>query len=178
MDKNQAKAKIEEYREKLKYYSLKYFADEQVISDFEYDMLMIELRNLEKEFPEFLVKESVTQKIVADIKEGFEKAQHIVPLQSLQDVFSYDEIYEFDQKMQKIAQDKNKELKYVVETKIDGLSVALEYENGKFIKGATRGNGEIGEDITRNLKTIKTIPNQLKENINIIVRRRGFYIKR
>lgn len=175
MNKNKAEKRIEKLQKELKYYSLKYFADEQVISDFEYDMLMMELKELEKEFPELKKKDSVTQKIVAGLKEGFEKTKHIIPLQSLQDVFSFDEIYDFNLKMQKIAKEKNKKLNYVVETKIDGLSVALEYVNGKFIKGATRGNGEIGEDITRNLKTIKTIPQQLKEDISIIVRRRSFH---
>ena len=98
--------------------------------------------------------------------EGFEKVEHSVPLQSLQDVFSLEEVQEFCLKMQK--EDPN--VSYVVETKIDGLSVALEYKNGEFVRGATRGNGLVGEDVTDNLKTIKHIPKKLKEPIDIIVR--------
>lgn len=175
MNKQEAKKRIEELRQKLEYYTKKYFADEQEISDFEYDMLMLELKNLEKQFPEFHSNDSVTQKVGGDVKEGFKKIEHIVPLQSLQDVFSFDDLYEFDNKMKKVAVEFNKKLKYVVETKIDGLSVSLEYEKGKFIKGATRGNGQVGEDITENLKTIKNIPKILKEHISIIVRRRSIY---
>lgn len=178
MNKNQAKDRIEELRLKLEYYTKKYFEDKQEISDFEYDMLMLELKKLEKQYPEFYSKESVTQKVGGVIKEGFEKVEHIVQLQSLQDVFSFDAIYDFDKKMKKAAEEFNKELKYVVETKIDGLSVSLEYIKGIFVRGATRGNGQIGEDITENLKTIKHIPKKLKEDIDIIVRRRGVYKQR
>ena len=171
MDKNKAKERIEELNKLTQYYAQKYYDDDNPeISDFEYDMLMLELRNLEKEFPEFNSTESLTQKVGGNVKEGFEKVTHIVPLQSLQDVFDFESIYDFDEKMQKKANEFNKELKYVVETKIDGLSVALEYKNGKLVRGATRGNGQIGEDITENLKTIKTIPQELKEPIDIIVR--------
>ncbi len=137
-------------------------------------MLMNELKNLEREYPEFISKDSLTQKVGGTVKEGFEKVTHIVPLQSLQDVFSFDEIYSFDERMKKF----DKDIKYVVETKIDGLSVALEYKNGEFIKGATRGNGQVGEDITDNLKTIKNIPQKLKENIDIIVRGEVFISKK
>lgn len=171
MEKTEAKKRIEELRKQTEYYAKKYYDDDNPeISDFEYDMLMLELRNLENEYPEFITKDSLTQKVGGTVKEGFDKVTHIVPLQSLQDVFDFDSIYSFDEKMQQIAKQKNKELKYVVETKIDGLSVSLEYENGKFIRGATRGNGLEGEDITANLKTIKSIPQELKEPINIIVR--------
>lgn len=97
-----------------------------------------------------------------------------MPLQSLQDVFSFDELYSFDERMKKF--DDN--IKYVVETKIDGLSVALEYKNGEFVRGATRGNGQVGEDITDNLKTIKNIPKKLKENIDIVVRGEVFISKK
>ena len=171
MNKQDAKKRIEELRNQAEYHAKRYYDDDNPeISDFEYDMLMLELRNLEKEFPEFISKDSLTQKVGGNVKEGFEKVTHIVPLQSLQDVFDFESIYDFDTKMQKKSTENNKNLKYVVETKIDGLSVALEYKNGKFVRGATRGNGQIGEDITENLKTIKTIPQQLKESIDIIVR--------
>ena len=170
MDKEQAKARVEELVPLLKYYTQMYFDDKQVISDYEYDMLMKELKGIEKEFPDLIREDSPTQRVGASIKKGFEKVTHEVPLQSLQDVFSFDEVREFDARMQKAAKENNKELKYVVETKIDGLSAALEYKNGIFVRGATRGNGTVGEDVTENLKTIKTIPQKLKEPIDIIVR--------
>ena len=170
MDKEQAKARVEELVPLLKYYTQMYFDDKQVVSDYEYDMLMKELKGIEKEFPDLIREDSPTQRVGASIKKGFEKVTHEVPLQSLQDVFSFDEVREFDERMQKAAKENNKELKYVVETKIDGLSAALEYKNGIFVRGATRGNGTVGEDVTENLKTIKTIPQKLKEPIDIIVR--------
>ncbi len=175
MDKNKAKERIDELNKLTAYYAQKYYDDDNPeISDFEYDMLINELKNLEKEFPEFIDENSLTQKVGGTVKEGFKKVTHVVPLQSLQDVFSFDELYSFDERMKKF----NSKIKYVVETKIDGLSVALEYKNGKFIKGATRGNGQVGEDITENLKTIKTIPKTLKEEIDIIVRGEVFISKK
>ena len=175
MDKKKAKERIDELNKLTKYYAEKYYDDDNPeISDFEYDMLMNELKNLEKEFPEFIDKNSLTQKVGGNLKEGFEKVTHIVPLQSLQDVFSFDELYSFDGRMKKFSDN----IKYVVETKIDGLSVALEYKNGEFVRGATRGNGQVGEDITDNLRTIKNIPKILKEKIDIIVRGEVFISKK
>ena len=175
MDKDKAKKRIAELNRLTAYYAKKYYDDDEPeISDFEYDMLMNELKNLEREYPEFISKDSLTQKVGGTVKEGFEKVTHVVPLQSLQDVFSFDELYSFDERMKKF----DKDIKYVVETKIDGLSVALEYKNGEFIRGATRGNGQVGEDITDNLKTIKNIPQKLKENIDIIVRGEVFISKK
>ena len=170
MEREQARKRVEELVPLLKYYTQMYFDDKQVVSDFEYDMLMMELKGIEKEFPDLIREDSPTQKVGASIKKGFKKVTHEVPLQSLQDVFSFDEVREFDEKMKKLAEENNKELKYVVETKIDGLSAALEYKNGIFVRGATRGNGTVGEDVTENLKTIKTIPQKLSEPIDIIVR--------
>ena len=168
MNKKEAKKRIDELNKLTKYYATKYYDDDKPeISDFEYDMLMVELRNLEREFPEFIDKDSLTQKVGGTVKEGFEKVEHVVPLQSLQDVFSFEELYAFDTRVKK---ELNEDVKYVVETKIDGLSVALEYKKGIFVKGATRGNGQVGEDITDNLKTIKNIPQTLKEPVDIIVR--------
>ena len=172
MKKEQAKKRIEELRKQTEYYAQKYYdEDKPEISDFEYDMLMLELRNLEKEYPEFISKKSLTQKVGGHVKEGFEKVTHEVPLQSLQDIFSLEEIDEFDNRIRKSAEENGiKEVKYVVETKIDGLSAALEYKNGKFVRGATRGNGLVGEDVTQNLKTVKTIPMEINDKIDIIVR--------
>jgi len=167
MEKEQAKKRIDELNKLTAYYAEKYYDDDKPeISDFEYDMLMNELKNLEKEFPEFVSESSLTQKVGGTVKEGFAKVEHEVPLQSLQDVFSFEEVHDFDIKMRKI--DTN--ITYVVETKIDGLSVSLEYKNGEFVRGATRGNGQVGEDVTENLKTIKNIPQKLKEPLDIIVR--------
>ena len=166
MDKNKAKKRIDELNKLTAYYAKKYYDDDNPeISDFEYDMLMNELKNLEREFPEFISKDSLTQKVGGTVKDGFEKVTHIVPLQSLQDVFSFDELYSFDERMKKF--DEN--IKYVVETKIDGLSVALEYKNGEFIRGATRGNGVIGENITKNMLMIRTLPKVLSKHLSMEV---------
>ena len=172
MDKKQAKERIEELRKQTQYYADKYYdEDKPEISDFEYDMLMVELRNLEKKYPEFESEKSLTKKVGGHVKKGFTEVTHEVPLQSLQDVFSIEEVEEFDTRMkQKAEENKIKEILYVVETKIDGLSAALEYKQGKFVRGATRGNGQIGEDVTENLKTIKTIPMEIKDKIDITVR--------
>ena len=180
MDKKQAKERIEELRKKTEYYATKYYdEDKPEISDFEYDMMMVELRNLEKDFPEFASKDSLTQKVGGHVKEGFEKVTHEVPLQSLQDVFSLEEVEEFDERIKKQAVENGvKNLKYVVETKIDGLSAALEYKNGVFVRGATRGNGLVGEDVTENLKTVKTIPMEINDKINITVRGEVFISKK
>ena len=141
-------------------------------------MMMLELRTLEMQYPELITKTSLTQKVGGTVKEGFQKVEHEVPLQSLQDVFNFDEIKEFIERVKKQADENGiKNPKFVVETKIDGLSAALEYQNGKLIRGATRGNGLIGEDVTENLKTIKTIPQELPEKINITVRGEVFISK-
>ena len=171
MEFEQAKKRAEELRPLLQYYTKKYFDDEQVVSDYEYDMLMRELKQIEKEYPELITNDSPTQRVgVGSIKKGFEKVTHEVPLQSLQDVFTFEEVEEFDEKMKKAAEQYNRPLNYVVETKIDGLSSAIEYRNGKFYKGATRGNGIVGEDVSPNIATIKHVPKELKEPISITVR--------
>lgn len=170
MELEQAKKRVEELVPLLKYYTQMYFDDKQVVSDYEYDMLMRELKQIEAEFPELIREDSPTQRVGSSIKKGFEKVTHEIPLQSLQDVFTFGEVRDFDERVKKVAEENNIELKYVVETKIDGLSAALEYKNGILVRGATRGNGIVGEDVTENLKTIKTIPKKLKEPIDIIVR--------
>ena len=178
MNKEQAKNRIEELRKTVEYHAKRYYDDDKPeISDFEYDMLMVELRNLEKQYPEFQSKDSLTQKVGGHVKEGFKKVEHEVPLQSLQDVFDLEEVREFDERVRKVAEENNIELKYVVETKIDGLSAAIEYKDGILVKGATRGNGLVGEDVTENLKTIKTIPHTLNDKIDITVRGEVFISK-
>lgn len=179
MDKKQAEKRINELRKKTEYYAKKYYDDDKPeISDFEYDMMMLELRTLENQYPDLITKTSLTQKVGGTVKEGFKKVEHEVPLQSLQDVFNFDEIESFEERVKKQAEENEIENpQYVVETKIDGLSAALEYKDGKFVRGATRGNGLVGEDVTENLKTIKTIPKELPEKINIIVRGEVFISK-
>ena len=171
MNLEEAKKKIDELRKKLEYYANKYYdEDKPEITDYEYDMMMNRLKALEKEFPELITKNSLTQKVGGHVKEGFKEVVHEVPLQSLQDVFSFEELREFDDRIKKQSIEENEELRYVVETKIDGLSAALEYVDGVFVRGATRGNGLIGEDVTDNLRTIKSIPKVLKEKVTITVR--------
>lgn len=171
MNLEEAKKQIKELREKLEYYANKYYdEDKPEITDYEYDMMMNRLKALEKEFPELITKDSLTQKVGGHVKEGFKEVVHEVPLQSLQDVFSFEELREFDDRIKKQAIEENEELRYVVETKIDGLSTALEYVDGVFVRGATRGNGLIGEDVTDNLRTIKSIPKVLNEKVTITVR--------
>ena len=179
MNKKQAQERIIELRKQAEYHAKKYYDDDKPeISDFEYDMLMVELRNLENEYPEFKSNDSLTQKVGGHVKEGFSKVTHEVPLQSLQDVFSIEEVRDYISKIEEKAKENDIDnVKYVVETKIDGLSAALEYKEGKFIRGATRGNGLVGEDVTENLKTLKTIPKTLKENIDITVRGEVFISK-
>ena len=179
LNKDQAKKRIEELRAQTDYYAQKYYdEDSPEISDFEYDMLMLELRNLEKQFPEFISKESLTQHVGGKVKEGFQKVEHKIPLLSMQDIFNIDEIIDFVDKMKARAKVENIENdNFVVETKIDGLTAALEYKNGEFVRGSTRGNGFVGEDVTENLKTIKNIPKKLTENIDITVRGEVFISK-
>lgn len=133
---------------------LYYVLDNPQMPDFEYDRLLRELENLEAEFPQFALPDSPTKRVGGEALSKFEKVSHPVPLMSLQDVFSLEELDEF---LLKILQD-YPGTEFTVEPKIDGLSVALEYENGVFIRGATRGDGVVGEDVTENLKTIYSIP--------------------
>ena len=180
MNKKQAEKRINELRKIVEYHAKKYYDDDKPeITDFEYDMMMLELRTLESQYPELITKNSLTQKVGGTVKEGFQKVEHEVPLQSLQDVFNFEEIEAFDERVKKQASENEIENpQYVVETKIDGLSAALEYVDGKFVRGATRGNGLVGEDVTENLKTIKTIPQELPEKINITVRGEVFISKK
>ena len=171
MNLEEAKIQVKELREKLEYYAKKYYdEDKPEITDYEYDMMMNRLKALEKEFPELITEDSLTQKVGGHVKEGFKEVVHEVPLQSLQDVFSFEELQEFDNRITNKAKEENEEVRYVVETKIDGLSMSLEYVDGIFVRGATRGNGLIGEDVTDNLRTIKSIPKVLKKPETITVR--------
>ncbi|MBR3888321.1 MAG: NAD-dependent DNA ligase LigA [Clostridia bacterium] len=166
---NKIEKRYKELKEIIAYHAnLYYNMDEPEISDFEYDMLMVELKNIEREHPELITSDSPTQVIVATgkVDSHFSEVTHQVPLQSLQDVFNTADVVNFMEKIEKVVANPE----YVVEAKIDGLSVALEYKKGQFVKGSTRGNGLVGEDVTLNLKTIKSIPQTLSEPIDITVR--------
>lgn len=165
--------KIKELTEKLKYYSKKYYVDDEPeISDYEYDMMLRELAALEKEYPQFKLPDSPTERVGGEAIKEFSQVTHAVKMESLQDAFSEGEIRAFDERVKA----KFPDAKYVVEYKIDGLSVALEYRNGIFVKGATRGDGNIGEDITANLKTIRDIPLAIDSAIPYLLVRGEVYM--
>lgn len=148
--------RIRELRELLKYYSDCYYnEDNPVVDDFTYDKLLRELEQLEAENPHLRSADSPTVKVGGRASEVFSPVEHRVPLQSLEDAFSYEELLDFDKRVQNVL---GNNYEYIVELKIDGLSVSLEYENGVFVRGATRGDGIVGEDVTANLMEIKEIP--------------------
>ena len=151
----EAKERIRELTDLLNDANTKYYVlDAPEMADFEYDRLMRELEELEAQHPDLALPESPTKRVGGEALSQFEKVQHTVPLMSLQDVFSVEELQEFLEKMKEAYPS----AEFSVEPKIDGLSVALEYENGVFVRGATRGDGQVGEDVTENLKTIRSIP--------------------
>ena len=154
--------RIKELTELLNYHNHKYYVeDNPEISDFEYDRLLRELENLEAEYPEYASELSPTKRVGGAVLSEFGQVVHEVPMESLQDAFNEEEIYDFDKRVGSAVSD----AEYVVEHKIDGLSVSLEYRNGEFFRGSTRGDGSVGEDVTENLKTIKSIPMKLSEAI-------------
>ena len=168
------KDRIDELKEKINYYSKLYYdEDNSPLSDYDFDMMMNELKQLEKDNPDLITADSPTQRVGGHANSDFTKVNHEVPLQSLQDVFSFDDLYDFDKRIKEKG-----ETYYCVETKIDGLSCALKYENGILVQGATRGDGVIGEDVTSNVKTIPTIPKKLDKPINITVRGEVFISKK
>lgn len=176
MDKQAAKNRIDELREIIVYNSKLYYEeDAPKISDYEYDALFRELQDLEAEFPEFDSPTSPTKRVGGRALDKFEKFTHTVQMGSLTDVFSYDELRDF---VDKVSLALGEDTVYSVEPKIDGLSVSLIYENGEFVRGATRGDGFVGEDVTENLRTIKTIPLKLNEPIPYLVVRGEVYMPR
>ena len=162
------KKHMRELEEKLLYHSKKYYDDDAPeISDYEYDMMLEELKRLEAEHPELASPSSPTRRVAGHVAEKFEKVTHEVMLGSLTDVFDKDGLYDFDRRVRESFPG----LSYVTECKIDGLSCALEYNNGVFVRGATRGDGYVGEDVTQNLLTIRSIPLTIPEkNGRVIVR--------
>lgn len=150
---------IDELRREIEHHNKLYYVDDApVISDFDYDMLMQRLIKLEEEHPELVTPDSPTQRVGGAALSQFAQVQHQVPLESLSDVFSFDELQAFGERMDTSLADAHE---YCVEPKIDGLSMSLEYENGVFVRGATRGNGLVGEDVTENLRTVRSLPLRL-----------------
>ena len=147
---------IEKLRKEINYHSKLYYVyDAPVISDYDFDMLMQRLKTLESEHPELITPDSPTQRVGGQALSQFAQVHHQVPLESLTDVFSYDELFAFGERMDSLIPEEHN---YTVEPKIDGLSMSLEYENGVFVRGATRGDGTTGEDVTENLRTVRSVP--------------------
>lgn len=169
------KARAQELRKELNHHIYRYYVEnENDISDFEYDMLMRELVNIETEFPELITPDSPTHRVGGQADGQFQKVTHTVKMESLQDAFVRSEVEDFNRRVV----DAVKNVTYVVEPKIDGLSVSLEYVNGVFTRGSTRGDGNVGEDITANLRTVKSIPLRLKTDLPFIEVRGEVYMPR
>ena len=173
--------KYTKLRNEIEYHNnLYYNEDKPLISDMEYDALMRELKQLEQEYPELLKNEengesSPTEKVGGTASEKFSKVRHRVPMLSLSNTYNISEIEDFNKRIEKIILSENvkehsKELEYILELKLDGLSISLIYENGVLIQAVTRGDGQVGEDVTENIMEITTIPKKLKENISLEVR--------
>ena len=170
-----AKERASTLRKLLDEASFKYYVlDAPDISDYEYDMMLRELEKLEAEHPELVTRESPTQRVGGKALDAFEQVVHEVPLESLQDVFSFEELDAFGQRVAAAVEDPE----YDVEPKIDGLSVALRYENGVFVQGATRGDGAIGEDVTENLRTVRSLPLKLDNAPEHLVVRGEVYMSK
>ncbi|MDE5995458.1 MAG: NAD-dependent DNA ligase LigA, partial [Eubacterium sp.] len=167
------KEKIEELRKTLRYHSDRYYNDDAPeIEDYEYDMMMRELKKLEEQYPEFDTDDSPTKRVGGKADNSFESVVHTVRMESLQDAFSKDEIYDFDNRVHNVVSSP----KYCVEPKIDGLSVSLEYVNGVFVRGSTRGDGNVGEDVSGNIRVIHNVPLKLNKDIPFIEVRGEVYM--
>ena len=173
--------KYTKLRNEIEYHNnLYYNEDNPIISDMEYDFLIRELKELEQKYPELLEynkngKNSPTEKIGGTASEKFSKVRHRVPMLSLSNTYNISEIEDFDKRVKKIIlaeniENNSKELEYILELKLDGLSISLIYENGMLVQAVTRGDGQVGEDVTENIREIPTIPKKLKENISLEVR--------
>lgn len=167
------KEKIENLRATLRYHSDRYYNDDAPeIEDYEYDMMMRELKGLEEKYPEFDSADSPTKRVGGKADNSFASVEHTVRMESLQDAFSKEEIFDFDRRVKENVSD----VHYVVEPKIDGLSVSLEYVNGEFFRGSTRGDGNVGEDVSGNLRVIHNIPLKLNHALPYIEVRGEVYI--
>ena len=170
MNKAEAKKNIEQLREEINTHNYKYYVENNpTISDYEFDQLLKKLEDLEKQFPDLITPDSPTQRVGGKAVEGFESAEHKVPMLSLANTYNFDELREFDERVKKNVGN----VEYVVEPKIDGAGVALLYEKGILIRGTTRGDGVKGDDVTPNLKTIRSIPLKLQGNVLKNVEIRG-----
>ncbi len=172
---DEAAKRAEELRTRLNQWSREYYVeDKPTVEDYVYDKEYAELVAIEEQYPDLITSDSPTQRVGGKVLEGFEKVTHDIPLYSLNDVFSKEELIAFDQRVQKAV---GRVVDYCCELKIDGLSVSLRYEDGNFVRGATRGDGTVGENITENLKTVRSVPIKLKEPMNIEVRGECFMPK-
>lgn len=169
------KTRAEQLQQTLNEHNYHYYVlDAPIISDFEYDRLLRELEDMERDHPELVTPDSPTQRVGGKALDSFQQVTHRVPLQSLQDVFSPDELLDFDRRVREAGG----QPEYLLEPKVDGLSVALEYENGVFVRGATRGDGQVGEDVTENLRTIRSIPMKLENAPATLIVRGEVYMPR
>lgn len=172
-DKEHSTKRAQELRDKLNYYSRKYYVDDDPeIEDYEYDMLQRELKAIEDKYPDLVTPDSPTVRVGGSAENLFSKVEHRVRMESLQDAFSFAEIEEFDRRVRETERD----VHYVVEPKIDGLSVSLEYTNGVLTRGSTRGDGDVGEDVTANLRTVRSIPLKIKTPLPFIEVRGEVYM--
>lgn len=173
MDLENARKSAEELRKKLNYHAKKYYEeDNPEITDYEYDMMLRELEGIELAYPELVMEDSPTQRVGGAALNKFTPVTHEVPMESLHDSFSEEELFDFDRKVREVVP----KVSYVVEPKFDGLSVSLEYRNGIFVRGSTRGDGSVGEDVTENLRTIKTIPKKLTRAVPFLEVRGEVYM--
>lgn len=171
-----AKTEIEKLREEIEYHNRLYYVnDAPVISDYDYDMLMVRLIKLEEEHPELVTPTSPTQRVGGKALSQFTPVHHQVPLESLSDVFSFDELRAFGERMEQAL---GNDRQFCVEPKIDGLSMSLEYENGYFVRGATRGDGVTGEDVTENLRTVRSLPMHLVDAPEHLIVRGEVYMSK
>ncbi|MED1018335.1 NAD-dependent DNA ligase LigA [Bacillus atrophaeus] len=176
MDKEAAKRRAEDLRSTINQYSYEYYTlDEPSVPDSEYDKLMQELLDLEEEHPDLRTPDSPTQRVGGAVIDAFQKVRHGTPMLSLGNAFNAEDLRDFDRRVRQAVGD---DVAYNVELKIDGLAVSLRYEDGFFVRGATRGDGTTGEDITENLKTIRNIPLKMKRNLSIEVRGEAYMPKR
>lgn len=179
MDLENIKKQIEKLREEIRHHDYQYYVlDQPVITDAEYDDLMKQLVELEEKYPEFKSADSPTQRVGGQPLKEFEPVEHTVPMLSLSNAFSEGELMDFDRRVKNALAGRTEEpIEYIVEFKIDGLSVALDYQEGRLVRGATRGDGHVGEDVTENLKTIRSIPLVLNKPYTMQVRGEVFIPK-
>lgn len=171
-----AETRIKEVRRLLNQYNHEYYVkDQPTVPDAEYDRLMQELIDLEAKHPELVTTESPTQRVGGEPVDAFQRVTHKVPLMSLANAFSADDLYDFDRRIRETV---GNDIEYVCELKFDGLAISLSYENGKFVRGATRGDGTVGEDISSNLRTIRSMPLQLADAVDLEVRGEALMPKR